>query len=109
MGMLVNAGAQLSNPNWFHILLVLSFMFPLCRIAVLEGGLPAWKAAGGPVDTSAADDVDQRPKQAARSGSGSTKYKATLKKDKVSKRALGACKASLCAERWGGGMWGGAG
>lgn len=51
---------------------------------MLEGGLPAWKAAGGPLDTSAARDEDlQRSKSAARSVAGPTKYKAKLKKDKV--------------------------
>lgn len=52
---------------------------------MLEGGLPAWKAAGGPVDTSAApDSAVQRSKQAASTSAAvSTRYKAVLKKDKV--------------------------
>jgi 3-mercaptopyruvate sulfurtransferase SseA len=51
----------------------------------LEGGLPAWKAAGGPVDTTAAPpEALSRAKQAARQQvEGATKYKAHLKHDKV--------------------------
>lgn len=51
---------------------------------MLEGGLPAWKAVGGPTDTSPATDQQlQVSKQAARQSPSSTKYKAALKKDKV--------------------------
>jgi hypothetical protein len=62
------------------------------RVAVLEGGLPAWKAAGGPVDDSAVpDDSVHRASKAAKGPVQGTKYKAVLKKDKVS-----AASASVC-------------
>lgn len=57
-----------------------------CRVSVLEGGLPAWKAIGGELDTSAVDDQQlQAATEAARAAaSGRTmKFKSTLKQDKV--------------------------
>lgn len=49
--------------------------------------MPAWKAAGGPVESSPAASEDvQRSRSAARgpaAAGGSLKYKAQLKKDKV--------------------------
>eukprot|EP00878_Enallax_costatus_P024722 GHUV01026404.1.p1 GENE.GHUV01026404.1~~GHUV01026404.1.p1 ORF type:complete len:347 (+),score=113.06 GHUV01026404.1:518-1558(+) len=56
------------------------------RIAVLEGGLPAWKAVGADLDTSAVNEQQLNTATvAARAAafSGSTKYKAILKREKV--------------------------
>ncbi|KAF6266227.1 mercaptopyruvate sulfurtransferase-like protein [Scenedesmus sp. NREL 46B-D3] len=61
-------------------------VFGHSRVAVLEGGLPAWKAAGKALDESAAsNDTLAAATAAARAASSgsSTKYKATLMKDKV--------------------------
>lgn len=57
------------------------------RVAVLEGGLPAWKAAGGPTDTSPATPeqlvLSRTASRAAAGSSSSSGYKAVLKNDKV--------------------------
>jgi 3-mercaptopyruvate sulfurtransferase SseA len=57
-------------------------------VAVLEGGLPAWKAAGGELDSSRAPQhALTLSRDAARGAGGSSSssptYKAVLKKDKV--------------------------
>jgi hypothetical protein len=65
-------------------------------VALLEGGLPAWKAAGLDVDESAASsDTLAAATAAARAAnsSSSTKYKATLIKEKV--RCCCCSKAAL--------------
>ncbi|GBF94260.1 3-mercaptopyruvate sulfurtransferase [Raphidocelis subcapitata] len=53
--------------------------------AVLEGGLPAWKAAGLPLETDAVTDEAMRAAtEAARAtGGGPARYKARLARDKV--------------------------
>uniref|UniRef100_A0A383V303 Sulfurtransferase n=1 Tax=Tetradesmus obliquus TaxID=3088 RepID=A0A383V303_TETOB len=61
-------------------------VFGHSRVAVLEGGLPAWKAAGLELDESAAGSEALTAATAAAcaaSSSGSSKYKAKLMKDKV--------------------------
>ncbi|WIA15756.1 hypothetical protein OEZ85_002371 [Tetradesmus obliquus] len=61
-------------------------VFGHSRVAVLEGGLPAWKAAGLELDESAAGSEALTAATAAAcaaSSSGSSKYKAKLMRDKV--------------------------
>eukprot|EP00879_Flechtneria_rotunda_P009889 GHRR01010341.1.p1 GENE.GHRR01010341.1~~GHRR01010341.1.p1 ORF type:complete len:320 (+),score=104.57 GHRR01010341.1:296-1255(+) len=56
------------------------------RVAVLEGGLPAWRAAGLPVDESAVSpgQATIATKAARTAGPGTaTNYKAALKREKV--------------------------
>ncbi|KAI8469581.1 MAG: thiosulfate sulfurtransferase [Monoraphidium minutum] len=54
------------------------------RVAVLEGGLPAWKAAGLDVDAApVGDDAAAATLRAARGGGGAPKYKAALRREKV--------------------------
>jgi hypothetical protein len=54
-------------------------------VAVLEGGLPAWKAAGLQLEQAPAssDALEEATAAARAASSGSSKYKATLMKDKV--------------------------
>ncbi len=53
--------------------------FTCARVAVLDGGLPAWKAQGLPVDESpVTDDVLEAPAAAAANPPASTKYRAKL-------------------------------
>lgn len=45
-----------------------------CRVAVLDGGLPAWRAAGGEVDSSPVDEAAlHAPAQALHSPPAATK------------------------------------
>ena len=56
------------------------------RVAVLEGGLPGWLSAGGDVEksTTTPDQMHAATAAARAAAPGSkTKYKATLKKEKV--------------------------
>ncbi|KAI3430594.1 hypothetical protein D9Q98_005187 [Chlorella vulgaris] len=49
------------------------------KVAVLDGGLPAWKAAGGEVDTSPVDQAAlHAPAEALRNPPAATRYKACL-------------------------------
>jgi 3-mercaptopyruvate sulfurtransferase SseA len=58
--------------------------FPACRVAVLEGGLPDWTAAGLPLETSAADEAAVKlSRTAAQAPPAAAKYKATLDTSKV--------------------------
>jgi len=57
------------------------------KAAVLEGGLPAWKAAGLETDSSPVSDDQLQTSaaavKAAGGGGGATRYKASLQRDKV--------------------------
>lgn len=54
------------------------------KVAVLDGGLPAWRAAGGEVHTSPVDEAAlHAPAQALRSPPATTKYQARLDKAAV--------------------------
>lgn len=54
------------------------------KVAVLEGGLPAWKAAGLPTEGAAVDDsAIGAATAAAKAPAGTIKYKASLQRDKV--------------------------
>jgi 3-mercaptopyruvate sulfurtransferase SseA len=60
----------------------------VCRVAVLEGGLTAWAAAGLPLeDTPAGEEDLQASTTAARAaqqgGSSSSNYRAKLDRSKV--------------------------
>lgn len=51
---------------------------------MLDGGLPAWKAIGGPLDTAPVDDSAlQAPARAAQAPPGATRYRASLARDEV--------------------------
>ena len=58
-----------------------------CSVAVLDGGLPAWKAAGGALDTSPVSQQQlERPAAAARApqqGAGGARYPARLQTGEV--------------------------
>jgi 3-mercaptopyruvate sulfurtransferase SseA len=60
-----------------------------CRVAVLEGGLTAWAAAGLPLEDTPAGDEDLKASTAAASAaqqgsdSSSSSYKAKLDQSKV--------------------------
>lgn len=64
-----------------------------CRVSVLEGGYPAWKALSLPVDAAAAADEDiAAPAAAARSPpSAPAKYTAKFDASKVPARAYCCC------------------
>lgn len=54
------------------------------RVAVLDGGLPAWKAAGGSLETTPVDEAAlQAPVAALRSPPASTRYPARLDRGQV--------------------------
>lgn len=54
------------------------------RVAVLDGGMPAWKAAGGEVDTSPVDDARlHAAAEALRNPPATTRYQACLDKEQV--------------------------
>lgn len=60
----------------------------MCRVAVLDGGYPAWKAQGLPIDSSPVSNADvEGPAQAARNPPASTSYTAKLQ----------VCVGPLCA------------
>ena len=69
-------------------------VWPACRVAVLEGGLPDWKAASLPLDTAAADEAAVKLTQtAAQAAPAASKYKATLDASKV--RQASKCMSML--------------
>lgn len=65
------------------------------RVAVLQGGLPAWRAAGGEIDASSVDDATLHAATAAARHVRGTDlqqphYPAQLKRDKVAWVTVGA-------------------
>jgi thiosulfate/3-mercaptopyruvate sulfurtransferase len=59
-------------------------VFGHSKVAVLDGGLPAWRVAGGEVDSSPVDEAAlHAPAQALRSPPATTKYQARLDKAAV--------------------------
>ncbi len=68
-------GSRMPVPSYYSCLKV----SVICRLAVLDGGYPAWKAGGHPLDSDPVDDgaVDGAA-QAAANPPASTKYPAKL-------------------------------
>ena len=69
-----------------HAVVTCERFFSDHRVSVMEGGFPAWKALGLPLESSPVpDDVVTAPAQAARSATSSSKsvYTAKLDKSKV--------------------------
>lgn len=86
---------------WLHVEYFYLYLLDLpphpTRVAVLQGGLPAWRAKGLPLETDnpPTDDVMFAASRACASPPATTRYRAVLDKSKVRPWGSGVCMCVL--------------